>query len=74
VKTLLSIVFLLTLASALLLYLKRQALLERKGTGPWPFYVKKPLSQPEQILYHRLVKHCPTTSCWHKYRFHASWA
>jgi very-short-patch-repair endonuclease len=27
--------------------------------GPWPFYAKKPLSQPEQILYHRLVKALP---------------
>lgn len=25
----------------------------------WPFYSKKPLSQPEQILYHRLVKALP---------------
>jgi very-short-patch-repair endonuclease len=27
--------------------------------GPWPFYAKKPLSQPEQILYHRLVGALP---------------
>ena len=25
----------------------------------WPFYPKKPLSQPEQVLYHRLVKSLP---------------
>lgn len=25
----------------------------------WPFYPKKPLSEPEQILYHRLVKSLP---------------
>jgi very-short-patch-repair endonuclease len=25
----------------------------------WPFYVKKPLTQPEQVLYHRLVKALP---------------
>ncbi len=25
----------------------------------WPFYPKKPLSEPEQILYHRLVKTLP---------------
>lgn len=25
----------------------------------WPFYAKKPLSQPEQILYHRLVNALP---------------
>jgi hypothetical protein len=27
--------------------------------APWPFYVKKPLTQPEQILYHRLAKALP---------------
>ena len=27
--------------------------------GPWPFYAKKPLSQPEQVLYHRLAKALP---------------
>jgi len=25
----------------------------------WPFYAKKPLSHPEQVLYHRLVKALP---------------
>ncbi len=25
----------------------------------WPFYAKKPLSQPEQIIYHRLVSALP---------------
>ena len=28
-------------------------------SGPWPFYSKKILSQPEQILFHRLVKALP---------------
>jgi hypothetical protein len=27
--------------------------------GPWPFYAKKPLSVPEQVLYFRLVKAFP---------------
>ncbi|RIX40310.1 MAG: DUF2726 domain-containing protein [Rhodocyclales bacterium GT-UBC] len=27
--------------------------------SPWPFYAKKPLTQPEQILYHRLVAAMP---------------
>ena len=58
-KTFFFIVILLALAVAVLLYLKKQGLLERKGTGPWPFYLKKPLSQPEQVLYHRLVKALP---------------
>ncbi len=26
---------------------------------PWPFYAKRPLSQPEQVLYHRLVGALP---------------
>jgi len=28
-------------------------------TGEWPFFAKRPLSQPEQVLYHRLVKAVP---------------
>ena len=27
--------------------------------GPWPFYAKRPLTAPEQVLYHRLVKALP---------------
>jgi hypothetical protein len=27
--------------------------------GAWPFYAKRPLSQPEQVLYHRLVSSLP---------------
>jgi hypothetical protein len=30
-----------------------------KGEGAWPFYAKKPLTQPEQVLYFRLVKALP---------------
>ena len=29
------------------------------GPSPWPFYVKRMLTQPEQVLYHRLVKSLP---------------
>ena len=42
-----------------MLYLKKQGLLEGKGTGPWPFYIKKPLTQPELVLYYRLVRALP---------------
>jgi hypothetical protein len=28
-------------------------------SGPWPFYLKRILTQPEQVLYHRLVKALP---------------
>lgn len=27
--------------------------------APWPFYPKKPLTQPEQVLYHRLIAALP---------------
>lgn len=29
------------------------------GSEVWPFYAKKPLSQPEQILYFRLIDALP---------------
>ncbi|GBG14974.1 uncharacterized protein NMK_2575 [Novimethylophilus kurashikiensis] len=40
------------------------AALKNKGQGSisdevWPFYAKKPLSQPEQVLYFRLVQALP---------------
>jgi hypothetical protein len=54
------LLFLLLAIVALVLIV---ALLVRKagagGYGEWPFYVKKPLSVPEQVLYHRLVKTLP---------------
>jgi hypothetical protein len=28
-------------------------------SAPWPFYLKRLLTQPEQVLYHRLVKALP---------------
>lgn len=36
---------------------KRKPAAESNET--WPFYAKKPLSEPEQILYHRLVAALP---------------
>lgn len=39
------------------------AALKKKGIpgtpGEWPFYAKKPLTKPEQVLYHRLVAALP---------------
>jgi len=58
-KTVFAVIVLFVVAIALLVYLKKQGLLEGEGTGPWPFYIKKPLTQPEQVLYHRLVKALP---------------
>ena len=48
----------LALVVIALAILKKQGLLG-KADGPWPFYAKRLLSQPEQVLYHRLVKSLP---------------
>jgi NOL1/NOP2/fmu family ribosome biogenesis protein len=58
-KTFLLVILLIAAAIGVLLYLKKQGLLAGNRTSPWPFYLKKPLTQPEQILYHRLVKVLP---------------
>jgi NOL1/NOP2/fmu family ribosome biogenesis protein len=56
---LLSIVLVLfALAFIALIILKQRGMLGGE-TSPWPFYAKRPLSQPEQVLYHRLVKALP---------------
>jgi hypothetical protein len=38
---------------------KRAAEAEANDDEPWPFYSKRPLSPPEQVLYHRLVAALP---------------
>lgn len=55
------IVLLLIVVVAVVVFL---AYLKAKGQGgisdqAWPFYAKKPLSQPEQVLYFRLVQALP---------------
>ena len=55
------IVLLLVVVVAVVAFL---AFLKSKGQGgfgdqAWPFYAKKPLSQPEQVLYFRLVQALP---------------
>ena len=55
------IVLLLIVVVAVVVFL---AFLKAKGQGSigdqaWPFYAKKPLSQPEQVLYFRLVQALP---------------
>jgi len=57
-NTILPIVVLLAIAVAGILILKRLGFV-RTGAERWPFYVRKPLSQPEQILYHRLIRALP---------------
>jgi len=39
--------------------LKKRGLLAGGQIGPWPYCAKRPLSQPEQVLYHRLVSALP---------------
>lgn len=46
------------LALVALVILKKKSLLPGTDTE-WPFYAKRPLSQPEQVLYHRLVTALP---------------
>jgi len=41
-----------------LLLLKRLGSLQG-DKGAWPYYVRKPMSQPEQVLYHRLTRALP---------------
>jgi NOL1/NOP2/fmu family ribosome biogenesis protein len=48
---------LIALAAAIGILKKRGA--KDDSNEPWPFYVKRPLSQPEQVLYHRLIKALP---------------
>ncbi|MDP1678552.1 MAG: DUF2726 domain-containing protein [Candidatus Nitrotoga sp.] len=58
VKTLLAAITLIIIVAIIIVFLKK-----RKPSGEsnvaWPFYAKKPLSEPEQILYHRLVAALP---------------
>ena len=60
-KTILFVVVALVVLAAVAIVLTAARKKSRTGTpeGPWPFYAKKPLSQPEQILYHRMVKALP---------------
>jgi hypothetical protein len=58
VNILLIAVVILALLAILVVALKQRRL-SGSGDTPWPFYAKKPLTQPEQILYHRLVAAMP---------------
>lgn len=53
------LLLLVVLAAAALIVLRKDGLLRGAVSGPWPFYAKRPLSQPEQVLYHRLVAALP---------------
>ncbi len=58
VETLIAASVLIIIVAIIIVFLKK-----RKHSGEsnvaWPFYAKKPLSESEQILYHRLVAALP---------------
>ena len=58
-KTLLFVVVALVMVALLAAAAMRKKSGAGKLEGPWPFYAKKPLTTPEQILYHRMVKALP---------------
>jgi hypothetical protein len=58
VKALVVTLVLLFFAAVVFVILKKRAS-AGSGDAPWPFYAKKLLTQPEQILYHRLVTAMP---------------
>ncbi len=56
IKILLIVLVVVIIAIIVALKAKSQA---GSGREVWPFYAKKPLSQPEQILYFRLIEALP---------------
>lgn len=58
-KTLVFVAVALAVGVLALLLARRWGILRLGGASVWPFYVKTPLTQPEQILYHRLVRALP---------------
>jgi hypothetical protein len=58
-KTLLLVLFVLLVIGVVALALVKRLGLLGGTSRTWPFYVKQPLSQPEQVLYHRLIRALP---------------
>lgn len=57
-KMLFIAIILIAIAAIIVIILKRRES-SRSSDTTWPFYAKKPLTQPELILYHRLVTAMP---------------
>lgn len=57
-KMLLVVIVLIALVAIILVIIERRGASDASNV-PWPFYAKKPLTQSEQILYHRLVAAMP---------------
>ncbi len=58
-KVALVILLLLAFAGVVLLVLRKRGSAGGSSDAPWPFYAKRPLTQPEQVLYHRLTRALP---------------
>lgn len=54
-----TILLLVTFIAVMLVILKILLALPQRSSRPWPFYIKRPLSQPEQVLYHRMIRALP---------------
>jgi len=54
-----TVVTLLIVALVVLIAILKRRNRSAADPSPWPFYVKRLLTQPEQVLYHRLVKSLP---------------
>ena len=57
-KILVAVLVLLFLAAVIIVIFKKR-ISSGSGDAPWPFYAKKLLTPPEQVLYHRLVSAMP---------------
>jgi very-short-patch-repair endonuclease len=57
--TIFALLFLVFIIIAALAYLKAKPQENSESNEFWPFYAKKPLSPPEQVLYFRLVEALP---------------
>lgn len=53
------LILLVIFAVAIAIALSRKLPLAAKDESAWPFYAAKPLTEAEQVLYHRLVKSLP---------------
>ena len=58
-STIILLLVLILVVIAVLVFFKAKAQGGSGGNEIWPFYAKKPLSQPEQILYFRLIEALP---------------
>lgn len=53
------LVIIIAIAAVLLIITIKAKKADKADDAPWPFYAKKPLSGPEQVLYFRLCKTLP---------------